>query len=118
MYPLLHMTKYYGLCCVLATMYYCDIDPVTISMHMYYCVHYYAHVLLCPLLCTCIIVSITMHIYFMKITMHMYFVTLHMYYDDCYYAHHIFYDCYYAHILLCPLLCTCIIVSITMHMYY
>ena len=45
MYPLLHMTKYYGLRCVLATMYYCDVDPVTISMHMYYCVRYYAHVL-------------------------------------------------------------------------
>ena len=48
MYPLLHMTKYYGLCCALATMYYCDVDPVTISMHMYYCDRYYAHVLLFP----------------------------------------------------------------------
>ena len=66
MYPLLHMTKYYGVRCVLATMYYCDIDPVTISMYMCYCVGYYAHVLLrtCPLLCTCIIVSITMHMYY------------------------------------------------------
>ena len=56
-------------------------------MHMYYYVrHYahvfsdpvtiYAHVLLCPLLCTCVIV------------------------------------------LLCPLLCTCIMMTVTMHMYY
>ena len=72
MYPLLHMTKYYGLRCVLATMYYCDVDPVTISMHMYYCVHYYAHVrvryyahvLLCPLLRTCIMMTVTMHMYY------------------------------------------------------
>ena len=66
MYPLLHMTKYYGLRCVLATMYYCDVDPVTISMHMCYCVHYYAHVLLrtCPLLCICIMMTVTMHMYY------------------------------------------------------
>ena len=62
MYPLLHMTKYYGLRCVLATMYYCDVDPVTISVHMYYCVRYYAHVLL--LLCTCIMMTVTMHMYY------------------------------------------------------
>ena len=37
----------------------------------------------------------------MKITMHMYFVTLHMYYDDRYYAH-IFYACYYAHVFCDP----------------
>ena len=77
MYPLLHMTKYYGLCCVLATMYYCDVDPVTISMHMYYCAHYYAHVLLrtCLLLCTCV------H-YYAHVS-----ITMHMYYCDRYYAH-------------------------------
>ena len=81
MYPLLHMNKYYGLRCVLATMYYCDVDPVTISMHMYYCDRYYAHVLLFPpLLCTCIIVSVTMHMYFVTLL-------ISMYYCDCYYAH-------------------------------
>ena len=90
MYPLLHMTKYYGLCCVLATMYYCDVDPVTISMHIYYCVRYYAHVLLCPLLCTCIVM------------MHMYYVRYyaHIFYED-YYAH-VFYARYYAHVFCDP----------------
>ena len=61
---------------LLPCIYYCDVDPVTISMHMYYCVgyyahvyycarvHYYAHVLLCSLLCTCIVVTITLHMYY------------------------------------------------------
>ena len=75
---------------------------MSVTMHMCYCDSYYAHVLLCPLLCTRIIMSITMHMYLVTLllctciivsfTMHMCYcvimsVTMHMYYDDRNYAH-------------------------------
>ena len=69
----------------------CTCIIVSVTMHMYYCarVRYYAHVLLCPLLSTCIMMTITMH----------------MHHYVRYYAH-IFYEDYYAHV---PLLGTCIL---------
>ena len=69
----------------------CSCIVVTVTMHMYYCDCYYAHVCcavtmlmyVVPLLCSCITVTVTMH----------------MHYCDRYYAH-VCCDRYYAHVLL------------------
>ena len=71
---------------------------VTVTMHMYYCGcyyahvccdHYYANVLLWLLLCTCITVAVTLHMYVVPLLCSciVVTVTMYMYYCDCYYAH-------------------------------
>ena len=73
-------------------MYCCDRHYAHVCCDRYYahvcCDHYYANVLLWLLLCTCITVAVTLHMYIVPLLCSciVVTVTMYMYYCDCYYA--------------------------------